>query len=511
MLQTDPLTLTNRLRRQHLQGANVGHLSKSTVNNILSEVNALRQQYRSLLEEDKAALPVTRKDLRGLFKFLRDVFVELGQIRSTLNEVILDPSLAPKISERALHPERSEKGINGEGSANSAAQSWISPISRLFSPPRSDMPPPTLTRNPRFVPKSGPALAASATTVNVEFSGVGGRSTTSAVAAPATSRSPPIESTTALMDIFAGAPQLSTSISTSTNTSATTDTWVVVPQPSASRIPSIMQLGFGATERPSNVPSIGGTRTIGRNTALPIPVPKPQVTRAVDAVIDKRTEAENPVRPLLQRTLRRRGLSDSSIHTTFAANAPGPQGRNALAGVFKAAWPDSSLVFQALSKTVQNLKLGGSSSGSELNSDATPPPPPLRVDSSVTTITPTITKASEESVSETGVQTQTPIPQLQRPRTPTQAQSVISEQSGVITSSTTPLLSPNTSPKSAKGRKADIIGPRKGKVSDFTSWAAASFMLDPVLGVPDPMARNIVGSFREESFLQRSPRNGGEI
>jgi len=36
-------------------------------------------------------------------------------------------------------------------------------------------------------------------------------------------------------------------------------------------------------------------------------------------------------------------------------------------------------------------------------------------------------------------------------------------------------------------------------------------MIDPVMGVPDPMTRNVVGSFREESFLQRSPRNGDEI
>ncbi|KXN92171.1 hypothetical protein AN958_09081 [Leucoagaricus sp. SymC.cos] len=140
------------------------------------------------------------------------------------------------------------------------------------------------------------------------------------------------------MDIFAGAPQLSTSTST--------DTWVVVPPPTqARRMASMAQLGSGAVlEYPSNGPIPEATRTIGRNTVLPIPKEE-IIPRAVDAVID---ESQGQVAPLLQRTLRRRGLSDSSIHSTFVAqvqqqeapimNASGSQGINPLSGAFKTAW-----------------------------------------------------------------------------------------------------------------------------------------------------------------------------
>lgn len=522
MVQTDPLTLTNRLKRQHLKGADVGHLSKTTISNILAEVNGLRQQYRSLLEEDKAALPVTRKDLRGLFKFLRDAFLELGQIRSTLNDIILDPSLAPKISEQALHPEQ-EKDLDKASSTNSAAHSWIAPISKLFSP-RNELPPPTLTRssssrnrNTRFILKSGPALAASATTVNVEFSGIGGRSTTSATAAPAITQSPPPESTTALMDIFAGAPQLSNSTSTST------DNWVVIPPSAVRRMPSLMQLGPGGVEYPSDGIIVDGTRTIGRNTVLPIP--KAEIPRAVDAVIDERTEADDRLAPLLQRTLIRRGLSDSSIHSTFVAHGQGSQetqtngtesqAHRSLGGVFRTAWPDSSSVFQALSRTVHNLKLGGSSAtGSE--SEPNSVTDPAHKDAPTETA-PSLTKASEASVTETAVRTRTPPPSLlqPQPQTPAHASSSKSAVTANImspTSKSPSSISSATSPKSPKERKAATISPRKGRMPDFTPWAAASFMLDPASGVSDPfVARNVAGSFREESFRQRTLRSGDEI
>ncbi|KAJ3570040.1 hypothetical protein NP233_g4661 [Leucocoprinus birnbaumii] len=530
--QTDPLSLTNRLKRQHLKGADVGHLSKNTINNILSDVNALRQQYRGLLEEDKAALPVTRKDLRGLFKFLRDAFLELAQLRTTLNEVILDPTLAPKISERALHPEREKAGDN-DIAANSTPQSWIAPISRLFSPPRHELPPPpistsTSSRNMRFVPKSGPALAASATTVNVEFSG-GGRSTTNAIPGSPIVRSPPAEGTTALKDIFAGAPQLSTSTSTST------DTWVVVPPiPQARRMTSMMQLSEGAvvevpTNDSSKFPIPDSTRTIGRRTILP--VPEAEIPRAVDAIID---ESRNQVAPLLQRTLRRRGLSDSSIHSNFvahgqqdpqAADGSQPLVKNSISGVFKNAWSDGSLVFQALSKTVQNLTLGGSTgSGSEpyLARGAAAQKGYLTESGSSA-----VGASSAELGSSNGDgSSESTRPQVPRP-TPLRRQAQLEPEASSsspatgatgatspsdTTESPAPSPSSATSPKPTNSRKAVPVSPRKGKLPDFTSWAAASFMMDPASGSGDPfLTRNVVGSYREHSFLQRLPHHDDEL
>ena len=90
MNQADALTLTNRLKRQNLKGADISHLSRSTVSHILSEATGLRAQFRSLLEDDKLVLSYTRKDLRLLFKFVKDVFAEMGQMRVTLNDVILE-------------------------------------------------------------------------------------------------------------------------------------------------------------------------------------------------------------------------------------------------------------------------------------------------------------------------------------------------------------------------------------------------------------------------------------
>jgi hypothetical protein len=85
LAQADALTLTNRLKRQHLKGADVGHLSRSTVSNILAEVISLRSHFRFLLEDEKIVTACTRKDLRLFFKLIKDAFNELGQLRVAMN------------------------------------------------------------------------------------------------------------------------------------------------------------------------------------------------------------------------------------------------------------------------------------------------------------------------------------------------------------------------------------------------------------------------------------------
>lgn len=92
MTQSDALTLTNRLKRQNLKGADIGHVSKSTVQGIMRDVQALRTQFPALNDE-KASATCTRKDLRVLFKLFKDVFEEMGNTRITLNSIILDPSI----------------------------------------------------------------------------------------------------------------------------------------------------------------------------------------------------------------------------------------------------------------------------------------------------------------------------------------------------------------------------------------------------------------------------------
>ncbi|KAF9025859.1 hypothetical protein BDZ89DRAFT_1102188 [Hymenopellis radicata] len=368
--QADAFTLTSRLKRQHLRGADVAHLSRSTINNVLSEAAALRVHFRALLEDEKLVTPCNRRDLRALLKLFRDIFSEMGQMRVTLNEIILDPSIAPKVSELALDPSKSDVLVGKERDAenNGAAAGWMAPISKLFGAtsvrPESGVGGerglPALTRSvsakvparpARFVPKLGPALSASATTVNVEFSGAGvGRAVTSTFSAHPSRPGPsaPQASTAqGVMGIFAGAPR-----------SSTPDPWVVVPN---SKGPRRVQSTMQTAESPGLRRTHAAARSANR------------MSRNVDALLeiqqtptreDQESEEPDYLGPLLEHRLRRRGLSDSSIHSTFMAQAAedsGAAGDADLTPRRETAWPDRGSVLQALSRTVQNFRLGGSS------------------------------------------------------------------------------------------------------------------------------------------------------
>ncbi|KAG5638081.1 hypothetical protein H0H81_001931 [Sphagnurus paluster] len=362
LTQADALTLTNRLKRQHLKGADVGHLSRSTVNAIISEANNLRCQFRFLLEDESLVTHITRKDFRMVFKLFKEIFAEMGELRIVLNDVILDPSSAARLSEHALNPtkaeeERKEKE-RGEATSSSGPSSWIAPISKLFSPGRGDnaserprlgrsMSGRASSRPPKFIPKLGPALSASATTVNVEFTGTAvGRSTTSTVESEipkfrlieeGVAAAPLVNPPSTVMDIFAGAPRNVTS----------SDPWVVVPK-APRRVSSFIK-------RTAEFNSATIRRSAGRSSGFTL-------SRDVDAVIDvavERTPKSSNARledededdaPLLQRTLRRRGLSDSSIHSTFTSHAEDPQPQAS-----SYAWPDPHAVFQTLTRTMQTF------------------------------------------------------------------------------------------------------------------------------------------------------------
>jgi hypothetical protein len=411
MTQADALTLTNRLKRQHLRGADVGHLSRSTVNNILSEVAGLRNQFRHLLEDEKTVTMCNRKDLRGLFKLFRDMFVLMGEMRVTLNDVILDPSIAPRVSELALDPAKAE-AEKQRAQKEATMAGWMAPISKLFGAPgRSNEAldrsvsstasgPAGLVRSgsskvgvrpPRFVPKIGPALSASATTVNVEFSGAGiGRATTSTSAAspnPAVasndsrsevgSRPPPTltsKPSVSVMGIFAGAP----------SQAGSPEPWVKIPKMMGT-IPGPRQADspspvYGDYRQPS-VPDNGGTIRANRTH-------QHRMSRHVDAIVDLENpspggddddedeDAEEPDRvgPLLERTLRRRGLSDSSIHSTYLQGEDPMMGESELSSPQRSGqgghggWGARGSVLQALSRRVQNFRIGVDRETSSRNS-----------------------------------------------------------------------------------------------------------------------------------------------
>ncbi|PIL37486.1 hypothetical protein GSI_01180 [Ganoderma sinense ZZ0214-1] len=405
--QADALTLTNRLKRQRLLGADVSHLSRSTVNAILNDANALRNHFRPFLEDEKVTTTCTRRDLRGLLKLVKDVFTELGALRVTLNDVILDPTIASKVSEIAMNPSKAQAidSSSKDDATSPNAPSWIAPISKLLGLPggsgvgasdsaasRALSPP---ARNlgrgrppPRIAPKLQPALSASAMTVNVEFSGAAvGRAVTSTYSAHPSrvgsefSSSPGSSSTNqgqpnkspvglaivqptprgqgpdlsrSVMGIFAGAPR-----------PAEGDPWVVIPRPpSASRTVTVTRSATIASSKAA------ATATMGRSSPRHATSSGRRLSRIVDAMIDTpqlpavdhvnhdRNSSDNSndgggPPPALERALRR-GLSDSSIHTTFTQHGndthPGPDAEQATEPA------DRESVLQALSRKVQAFR-----------------------------------------------------------------------------------------------------------------------------------------------------------
>lgn len=385
LIQADALTLTNRLKRQHLLGADVSHLSRNTVSSILHEANTLRAHFRAFLEDEKVTMACSRRDLRALFKLFKDLFTEMGQMRVTLNDVILDPTVAGKVSEMAMHPSKntSADATNGDQSTNAAASSWMAPISkflglpglgnpsdsaatRALSPPsRPGMRAPSRMPS-RIVPKREAALSASAMTVNVEFSGTAvGRSVTSTYSAhPARQDSisilamqgaltqvvPPPNVSRSVMGIFAGAPRAEDNA----------DPWVVIPKP----------------QRAGPMPHLGGsgTATVDRSALRRT---SSRMSRMVDAVIDSHaaqgaiSEEQDVVGSLLDRTLTRRGLSDSSIHTTFLSHEEQGSPRQSVHEESEESAPqDRSSVLQALSRRMQNFRFAGPSATSSADAGA---------------------------------------------------------------------------------------------------------------------------------------------
>ena len=318
--QADARTLTTRLKRQKILGAYVSYLSRSTVDGIVAEVVNLRAVFRAALEDEKFTTICTRRDLRALLKFLKDIFKELGTLRTTLNDIVLDPSIAPKVREMTLNP-RDESSSGEKVPSSGSGSGWMAPLSKFFgsatsSDSKREVTPHGVNRgrgptwpSPRFVPKLGPATSASATTVNVEFTGTGaGRAVTNVspaaretvhdtIVAPVATRS----TSASLMGIFAGAPR--------------NDSWVVLPQ-GLSR-----QKGAGADQ----LRRLTLGRAAGRTMAGVDANASSSLPRNVDAVIDLDPHASSEERSGTDpsRTLRTRGLSDSSIRTTFIQHGEG--------------------------------------------------------------------------------------------------------------------------------------------------------------------------------------------
>ena len=434
--QSDIRTLTNRLKRQNLAGMHgdsgsgpssdmLGHLSRSTIATIVSEVNNLRSHFKSALEMEtklpgssntsgllEASL-VTRKDLRALLKLMKDLLAELTQMRALVNAVTLDPSSAAKLKDEAINgvisPGEGAGGVGADSDtegprgrlsrSTTSAMGWIGStplLGKFFSatPPTAptidvsdadDLPSstarrPTIKRGRpslRTAPKLAPAVSASTTTVEVEFASTGPRravavtSTTSTPAAEVNQGDITVSSSSdltgdgstgagmpsypssqftseslgrassrkrgqisdsatknpSLMGIFAGAPQPST---------PPTDKWVLMP----GRTKVEKQLLRSSTSNSSLSAEFGasGSRLLNQRRLATIGFNPHRLSRIVDAVTDLGTleggeDEEGAHGPngisatVRERTLRPRGLSDSSIHSTFLKATVSPANR----------------------------------------------------------------------------------------------------------------------------------------------------------------------------------------
>ncbi|KDQ15443.1 hypothetical protein BOTBODRAFT_173928 [Botryobasidium botryosum FD-172 SS1] len=349
MSQADIQTLNSRLKRQGLAGAaDLGHISRTTISGILLDASNLRTQFRGALEMEKHEM--ARKDLRGLFNLFNDMFAELASLRTTANEVTLDPSRAAKLRAEAIQSKRSDSADQG---ISALMRSSTSTIGRFAAPIITKLFPGNVvedsdgerrhggsgpsagtegarripTARPRFAAKKlAPATSASATTVNVEFAITGNRSVSTAVENMHASSSVSSSSATtgevtvrpgkdkakakgkakegaapreSLLGIFAGAP------------GQDPDGWVMLPNKAKlerreSKKAVVSFADHAGTLKTKKETRVGHVR---------------RMTRTVDAVVDQ-LDAPEFESSLLERTLLHRGLSDSSIHTTFATSSP---------------------------------------------------------------------------------------------------------------------------------------------------------------------------------------------
>lgn len=314
----DVPNLNRRLKKHNLPG-DVAHLSRTTLRTLHQDVAELRSAFKNVLD-----IPIiNRREFVLLLKLLKDVFGELIDLQAIVNDVTIDPSLAKKL-QRDAYREEDDKAKGGLG--------WIAaPITKFFVTPAQEEVPPKERRDKERLqagtikaPKLQASTSATTTHVSVEFGGAGivRRATPAGAPQPEApeqsgeSLVPPRPAATLrpsksranrneLLGIFAGA---STRPISPTN-------WVVVP--TTSPIPP-RQLRAASSQ-------YFGDKTIRANDSAS----RKRLSAAVDAVIDRTADqidetdpatAGDYEPPLLERTLRPRGLSDSSIRSTFIAH-----------------------------------------------------------------------------------------------------------------------------------------------------------------------------------------------
>lgn len=361
----DISNLNKRLKKQHLPG-DVGHLSRSTLRNLQLEVADLRNHFRGAVDVGV----VSRREITLLLKLFKEVFSELVDLQAIVNDVTVEPSLAKKLQKDAY---RDEEEVEQKATKHASGLGWIAaPITKFFvtaageavdsghnSSPRpgrslekSRLQPMTV----RTGPKQLALTSATTTHISVEFGG-SGMVRRALPAAPQAAQ--PV--TEGLLPSLNGVgddiktQQIIGTGSKSSGADGLAPPTLRTPntlRPSRSRANRNELLGiFAGAARPvtptgggpwqvvgnGDPPGVGAGKTIRAASSQyfadktirqrDIANQRKQLSAVVDAVIDRtaeqieREEVASFQPALLERTLRPRGLSDSSIRSTFVSQA----------------------------------------------------------------------------------------------------------------------------------------------------------------------------------------------
>lgn len=305
----------------------------------------MRDRFRRILEQERAALAkepskasfhssseslISRREFVSLVKLLRDLLFEGSRLRSLVNRVQLDPNLASRLCDLD-DPQGSGVDFGTDASASkptATAGGLLAPLSRLFGSSLSPGEHPTLTSRSssaqlRAPAKRGGSSAVTSATVNVEFGKAAVRSSSTTNEATTSTTSPsqppvtrPDPSKRDISSIFAG------------STNRPVDPWVVLSNDSS---PSSASPGPQPRRVPSRSPGLASVAS----SYLPFSrilagSYRPALSSTTNAVLDSiphappstqdPTASDNPPPTLLERQLRPRGLSDSSIRSTFLSH-----------------------------------------------------------------------------------------------------------------------------------------------------------------------------------------------
>lgn len=314
-------TLNRRLKKQNLP-ADVGHVSRTTISTLQSEVSDMRHRFRNLQEQHT----VSRRELTLLLKLLKDVFSDLLDLQSIVNDVTIDPKLAKKLRREAFEEDKPAAETSGLWGIAAPITSYLfttpakAPEPAPQSPKRSRLAPPMPVRP---APKLPASTSASTASVTVFGGSVARRSTTPKKTVM------PQATAAGEEDVFGSPPSPAGHRSASVANA--------VPSPGqrpvrtrASRS-DLMGIFAGAQAAPP-VPRVrhASSQYFGGRPVRSVSDRPARLSTIVDAVLDPTDEDRDPIPGgTLQRTLRPRGLSDSSIRSTaimdsIAPLSPGP-------------------------------------------------------------------------------------------------------------------------------------------------------------------------------------------